>query len=80
MTKTTLILLTYLLTAFYSFGQTTSEVIIPNFNDRYSELVKQLEAGKTDINYRKFRESLIESEQFKGINFILFFPFKPEMA
>ena len=65
MTKITLILLTYLLTTFYSFGQTTSEVMIPKFNDKYSGFVKQLEAGKTDINYREFRESFIESEQFK---------------
>ena len=50
---------------FYSFGQTTSEVIIPNLNDKYSDFVKQLESGKTDINYREFRESYIESEQFK---------------
>lgn len=65
MTKTTLILLIYLLTTFYSFGQTTSEVMIPKFNDKYSEFVKQLESGQTDINYREFRESFIESEQFK---------------
>ncbi|WP_321426365.1 DUF4919 domain-containing protein [uncultured Bacteroides sp.] len=65
MTKTTLILLTFLLTTYYSFGQTTSEVIIPKFNDKYSGFVKQLEAGEADINYREFRESFIESEQFK---------------
>ncbi len=65
MTKTTLIFLTFLFMTFYSFGQTTSEVIIPNLNDKYSDFVKQLESGKTDINYREFRESYIESEQFK---------------
>jgi len=65
MTKTRVILLTFILTTFYSFGQTTSEVIVPKFNDKYSNIVKQLEAGKTDINYTEFRESFIESEQFK---------------
>ena len=65
MTKSRLILLTFILTSFYSFGQTTPEVIVPKFNDKYSNIVKQLEAGKTDINYTEFRESFIESEQFK---------------
>jgi hypothetical protein len=65
MTKSRFIFLTFILTAFYSFGQTTPEVIVPKFNDKYSEFVKQLEAGKTDINYTEFRESFIESEQFK---------------
>jgi len=65
MTKSRLILLTFILTSFYSFGQTTPEVIVPKFNDKYSNFVKQLEAGKTDINYSEFRESFIESEQFK---------------
>ena len=65
MTKSRLILLTFILTSFYSFGQTTPEVIVPKFNDKYSNFVKQLEAGKTDINYTEFRESFIESEQFK---------------
>ncbi len=65
MTKSKLILLTFILTTFYSFGQTTPEVIVPKFNDKYSDFVKQLETGKTDINYSEFRESFIESEQFK---------------
>jgi len=47
------------------FGQTTTKVIAPTFNDTYSRFVKQLEAGNTAINYREFRESFIESEQFK---------------
>jgi hypothetical protein len=54
----------YLLTA-ASYGQTTSEIIVPSFGDKYSELVKKLESGQTDINYKEFRESFIESEQFK---------------
>lgn len=48
-----------------SFGQTTQEVIIPNFNDKYSDYVKKLEAGQTNIDYQDFRFSYIESEQFK---------------
>ena len=40
-------------------------MIAPTFNDTYSRFVKQLEAGNTAINYREFRESFIESEQFK---------------
>jgi hypothetical protein len=49
----------------FSYGQTSSEVIVPTFNDKYSEFVKQLELGQTAIDYREFRESFIESEQFK---------------
>ena len=30
-------------------------------------LVKKLEAGQTDINFREFRESLLESAQFKVV-------------
>ncbi len=40
-------------------------ISIPPFHDKYSELVKQLEAGKTDINYREFRESFLESKQYE---------------
>jgi hypothetical protein len=58
--------LTFILTMSYNlFGQTSPEVIVPNYNDKYSEFVKQLESGQTDINYKEFRESFIESEQFK---------------
>jgi Domain of unknown function (DUF4919) len=65
MTKTPLFIFTFLLTAFFSFGQTSKEVSIPTFNDKYSDFVKQLESGQTDINYKDFRESFIESDQFK---------------
>ncbi len=47
-----------------TFPQSGNEVRIPSFNDKYSAFVKQLEAGQTDINYKAFRESFIESEQF----------------
>jgi uncharacterized protein (UPF0297 family) len=38
---------------------------VPTFSDKYSAFVKQLENGEVDINYKEFRESFIESEQFK---------------
>jgi hypothetical protein len=40
-------------------------VSIPAWNDDYSSFVKGLEAGKTDIDYRQFRESFLESKQFQ---------------
>jgi hypothetical protein len=40
-------------------------VAAPRYDDKYSTLVKQLEAGQTNINYSEFRESFLESEQFK---------------
>jgi hypothetical protein len=52
------------------FGQGT-KIEIPNYNDKYSEYVKQLENGKTDIDYTDFRNSFLESKQFgkKGTNY-----------
>ena len=46
-------------------GQTETEIKVPEFDDNYSETVKKLENGKTDIDYKLFRESFIESKQFK---------------
>jgi hypothetical protein len=48
-----------------ALSQNSSAVAIPRYDDKYSKLVRQLEAGKTDTNYREFRESFLESEQFK---------------
>ncbi len=48
-----------------SFGQASAQIAVPNFDDRYSELVKMLEAGQTNINYQELRKSFIKSEQFK---------------
>jgi Domain of unknown function (DUF4919) len=45
--------------------QNSSIVAIPNYSDKYSKLVRQLEAGETNINYRELRESFLNSEQFK---------------
>ena len=46
-------------------GQTETEIKVPIFDDNYSKIVKTLESGKTDIDYKEFRESFIESKQFK---------------
>lgn len=43
----------------------TQPIAIPPFHDKYSELVKQLEAGNTAINYREFREAFLESKQYE---------------
>lgn len=48
-------------------AQTSSAVIVPPYKDKYSVTVKKLEAGETKINYREFRESFLESEQFKVV-------------
>lgn len=54
-----------MLTTSLTFGQSSAEVEVPKFNDKYSEYVKKLEAGQTDIDFQDFRFSFIESEQFK---------------
>jgi hypothetical protein len=43
-----------------------SGVIVPRYHDKYSAFVTQLEAGQTSINYTEFRESFLDSEQFKA--------------
>ncbi|MFZ1220203.1 MAG: DUF4919 domain-containing protein [Chthoniobacterales bacterium] len=48
-----------------ALAQNPPGVAVPSYDDKYSKLVRQLEAGETDINYREFRESFLESEQFK---------------
>jgi len=47
-----------------SIAQTTAEVVIPPFKDPYCEYIRKLEAGKTDIDFRAFRESFLDSKQF----------------
>ena len=65
MTKKRFFYLTTFLLAqtIFVFGQ-DSKIEIPNFNDKYSKYVKQLENGKTDIDYVDFRNSFLESKQF----------------
>lgn len=45
----------------FTYAQSIS---IPAHKDKYSDLVRQLESGNTHINFREFRESLIDSRQF----------------
>jgi hypothetical protein len=40
-------------------------IVVPAFDDTYSKLVKKLESGQTDIDYRAFRESFLKSKQFQ---------------
>jgi len=47
-------------------AQNASKVDIPGYGDKYSVFVKQLEAGQTNINYTEFRQSFLESEQFRA--------------
>ncbi len=49
------------------YSQNTENITTPAFTDKYSSYVRQLESGKTDIDYQDFRFSLLESEQFKII-------------
>lgn len=65
MIKSSFTLFAIILTSTLSFGQTAPEVIVPNFDDKFCNYVRQLEAGLTDIDYQDFRFSFIESEQFK---------------
>lgn len=64
MNKTIFTFLVALFIGVTAFGQTETKIIVPEFNDKYSNYVKQLEAGETDIDYQDFRFSFIESEQF----------------
>lgn len=41
-----------------------AEVVIPSLDDAYCRTVALLESGQTDIDYRAFRESFLESRQF----------------
>lgn len=54
----------FILLSLCSFAQRSSEVIVPPFHDAYSEYVKKLEAGETNIDYQDFRFSFLKSEQF----------------
>lgn len=64
MTRNTVYFLTlsFVLKAAFAFGQDT-KIQVPDFNDKYCNYVKQLESGKTDIDYVDFRNSFLESKQ-----------------
>ena len=65
MKRSTLLLITMFMTvAMRLFGQSNSEVVLPSFQDTYSDYVKKLESGETNIDYQDFRFSFLKSEQF----------------
>ncbi len=47
-------------------AQSGPTIALPAYGDAYSRTVRQLEAGQTDIDYRKFRESFLDSAQLKA--------------
>ena len=49
-----------------AWAEDSSGVTLPRYNDKYSAFVGQLEGGETNINYTEFRESFLESQQFKS--------------
>src|SRR6266496_212568 len=72
MTKSRLYYLTALVLFHTSIGfAQDTKIEIPNLNDKYSEYVKGLEEGKTDIDFVDFRHSFLASKQFalKGTNY-----------
>ena len=48
-----------------------SKIEIPAFNDKYSKYVGQLESGDLNIDYTDFRNSFLDSKQFrkKAVNY-----------
>ena len=65
MNKLCFLTLIFLFNLTIVIGQTETQIKVPEFDDNYSKTVKTLESGKTEINYKEFRESFIESKQFK---------------
>jgi hypothetical protein len=57
------ITLTLLVFSQLSQAQDGGEITLPAWNDKYSEFVRQLEAGNTKIDYKEFRYSFLESKQ-----------------
>ena len=66
--KQVLILITLLASVTLSFAQPAYKVTLPTLNDKYSQFAAQLDAGQTAIDYKAFRESLLQSEQSKVVN------------
>jgi len=64
MNKTILTTLTVLLSTFMLFAQSEQKITTPKFDDAYSQSVKKLENGRTDIDYKTFREDFLKSKQF----------------
>ena len=58
------LILFILLIVVCQIGQSQSiQVKIPNFDDTYCHTIAKLESGETEIDYLKFRESFLESQQ-----------------
>jgi hypothetical protein len=57
-------LCTCLLPAALGLAGEKLQISVPSFDDKYSMLVRKLESGQTDIDYKEFRESFLESKQF----------------
>ena len=53
-----------LLPAAIGLAGESPQISVPSFDDKYSMLVRKLESGQTDIDYKEFRESFLESKQF----------------
>ena len=65
MRKSTMFLLSVMvLLTVNVIAQSTSQIVVPDFDDKYSSYVKQLEEGQTDIDYQDFRFSFLDSKQY----------------
>ena len=64
-THVTKVVVTWLIMLSLSHFVYATALVVPSYGDKYSKFVKQLEAGDTNVDYKAFRESFLESEQFK---------------
>jgi len=62
--KTLLLLVSFLHLINIAFAQ-DSKIEIPSFSDKYSKYVGQLESGDVNIDYTDFRNSFLDSKQFR---------------
>ncbi|MEJ5052721.1 DUF4919 domain-containing protein [Sphingobacterium sp. MYb382] len=67
MTRNILLLLVSCLIGVATYAQERQQIVVPDFDDKYSRYIKDLEAGNMDIDYQDFRFSLIESQQYAVI-------------
>jgi Domain of unknown function (DUF4919) len=68
--KTLILIVSFLHLATVVFAQ-DNKIEIPAFNDKYSNYVGQLESGVLNIDYTDFRNSFLDSKQFrrKAVNY-----------
>lgn len=68
--KAMILIVSFLHLATMVFAQ-DSKIEIPVFNDKYSKYVSQLESGDLSIDYTDFRNSFLDSKQFrrKAVNY-----------